>query len=55
MVNHAFTRDADFTVQLTVMGLDGLSAQQSFTVKVTGIQATSSGRQNTRYEEPANQ
>jgi hypothetical protein len=33
---HTFTRSADTTVHLTVDGLDGVPAQQSFQVKVTG-------------------
>jgi len=35
-ISHAYTRNADFTVRLTVDGLDGVPAQQSFPVKVTG-------------------
>lgn len=52
---HAYTRDADFTVQLTADGLDGIAAHQNFTITVTGIQAPGSIQQNTRYTEPASQ
>jgi hypothetical protein len=34
--SHTYTRDADFAVQLTAEGLDGIASKQSFTVKVTG-------------------
>ena len=51
---HTYTRDADFTVQLTADGLDGLAAHQSFTVKVTGtVAAAGDVLQNRRYMEPA--
>jgi hypothetical protein len=51
---HAYTRDADFTVQLTTDGLDGIAAHQSFTVKVTGtLAAAGDVLQNRRYMEPA--
>ena len=33
---HTYTRDADFKVQLTAVGLDGTAAHENFTVKVTG-------------------
>jgi hypothetical protein len=52
---HAYTRDAEFTIQLTAGGLDGITAQQSFTVKVTGTQTAGDIRQNTRYTESAGQ
>jgi hypothetical protein len=51
---HTYTRDADFTVQLTAGGLDGVAAHQSFTVKVTGtLVAAGDVLQNRRYMEPA--
>jgi hypothetical protein len=51
---HAYTRDADFNVQLTADGLDGIAAHQSFTVKVTGaLAAAGDVLQNRRYVEPA--
>jgi alpha-galactosidase len=51
---HTYTRDADFTVQLTADGLDGITAHQSFTVKVTGtLAAAGDVLQNRRYVEPA--
>jgi alpha-galactosidase len=48
---HAYTRDANFAVQLTVEGLDGVSAHNSFTVQITGAQTPGSIQQNTRYKE----
>jgi alpha-galactosidase len=33
---HTFTRQDDFTVRLTVEGLDGVPAEQSFSIKLTG-------------------
>jgi len=51
---HAYTRDADFTVQLTVDGLDGIAARQSFPVKVSGTLVPAGDvLQNRRYVEPA--
>ena len=35
-VSHAYTRAAPFTIRLTVDGVDGVPAVQSFTVNVTG-------------------
>jgi alpha-galactosidase len=49
---HAYTRDADFTVQLAAEGLDGLTSYQTFTIEVTGTQEQGDIRQNTRYTEP---
>ena len=52
--SHTYTRDADFTVQLTAEGLDGVTAHQSFTVKVTGsLVPAGDVLQNRRYQEPA--
>jgi len=49
---HTYTRNADFTVQLTANGLDGIPARQSFTVRVTGtLAAASDVLQNRRYTE----
>jgi alpha-galactosidase len=50
---HTYTRDADFTVQLTVDGLDGIAAHQSLTVKVAGTLVPAGDvLQNRRYVEP---
>jgi chitodextrinase len=35
-VSHAYTREANFTIQLTVDGMDGVPSVQSFSVKVSG-------------------
>jgi alpha-galactosidase len=51
-VTHTYTTNGDFTVRLTVEGLDGLPAQQSFPVKVTGTIPQPSVSQNRRYVEP---
>ena len=34
---HAYTRPADYLVRLTVTGVDGLSTELEFPVKVTGV------------------
>jgi len=52
-VFHAFTRAGEFTVRLTVDGVDGVPAQQNFSVKVTGIlKAHSNLTDNRRFVEP---
>jgi hypothetical protein len=51
-VSHTYTTNGDFTVRLTVEGLDGLPAQQSFPVKVTGTLPQPGVSQNRRYVEP---
>jgi len=49
---HTYTRASDFTVHLTVDGLDGIPARQTFTVKVTGtLSAASDVLQNRRYSD----
>jgi hypothetical protein len=48
---HAYTRDADYTVQLTAPGLDGMTAHQNFALKVTGTQTPGDIHENTRYKE----
>jgi len=49
---HAYTHAADYTVQLTADGLDGVPARQSFTVKVTGTLVPAPDvLGNTRYVE----
>jgi hypothetical protein len=48
--SHTYTRAADFTIRLTVEGLDGIVAHQSFPVKVTGaLTAPPDVLQNQRY------
>ena len=50
---HAYTRAGEFTVRLTVDGVDGVPAQQNFSVKVTGIlKAHSNLTDNRRFVEP---
>jgi len=51
--SHTYTRAADFDVHLTVEGLDGVSAQQTFSVKVTGtLHVMPKLRDNRRFVEP---
>jgi alpha-galactosidase len=53
-VSHAYTRAANFTVHLTVQGIDGLSAEQDFSVKVTGnLHAYPNLLDNRRFRDPA--
>ncbi|HYA64572.1 MAG TPA: PKD domain-containing protein, partial [Candidatus Sulfotelmatobacter sp.] len=50
---HVYTRTADFTVQLTVDGIEGRSAQQSFTIKATGsLRRQPHLADNRRFVEP---
>jgi alpha-galactosidase len=50
---HAYTRAGDFDVRLTVDGLDGVPAQQAFSIKVTGnLRATPQLTDNRRFVEP---
>jgi hypothetical protein len=35
-VTHAFTREAEMTIRLTVPGVDGVSAEKQFSLKVSG-------------------
>ena len=50
---HAYTRAGDFDVRLTVDGLDGVPAQQAFSIKVTGnLSATPQLTDNRRFVEP---
>ena len=52
-VSHAYTRAEDFTIRLTVDGVDGIPAHQNFLVKVTGnLRATPNLTGNRRFEEP---
>lgn len=48
---HGYTRDGNFSVQLTAQGLDGIAAHQTFNVSVTGAQSPGSIQQNTRYKD----
>jgi hypothetical protein len=53
-LSHAYTRAANFTVHLTVQGIDGLSAEQNFSVKVTGnLHAYPNLLDNRRFQDPA--
>jgi alpha-galactosidase len=50
---HAYTLAGDFDVRLTVDGLDGVPAQQAFSIKVTGnLRATPQLTDNRRFVEP---
>ena len=52
-VSHAYTRAAPFTIRLTVDGVDGLPAVQSFSVNVTGdLRALHNLTDNRRFQEP---
>jgi alpha-galactosidase len=52
-VSHAYTSAGEFTIHLTVDGVDGVPAQENFSVKVTGdLRAHSNLRDNRRYVEP---
>jgi len=52
-VSHAYTRAAAFTIRLTVDGVDGIPAIQTFSVNVTGdLRALHSLTDNRRFQEP---
>jgi PKD repeat protein len=52
-VSHAYTVAGEFTIRLTVEGVDGVAAHQNFTVKVTGkLKAHSNLTDNRRFVEP---
>jgi hypothetical protein len=52
-VSHAYTRAADFTIQLTVNGVDGIAAVQNVPIKVTGsLTAFPKLSDNERFQEP---
>ena len=52
-VSHAYTHAAQFTVRLTVDGVDGVPAVQNFPVNMTGsLTAFPSLSHNRRYQEP---
>jgi hypothetical protein len=51
--SHAYTVAGEFTIRLTVDGVDGVSAHQNFSVKVTGkLKAHSNLTDNRRFVEP---
>ncbi len=51
--SHAYTSAGEFTIRLTVEGVDGVPAQKNFAVKVTGIlKAHSNLTDNRRFVEP---
>jgi alpha-galactosidase len=51
--SHCYTRAADFTIRLTVEGVDGVPAQQNYPVKLTGhLRATPNLTENRRFVEP---
>jgi alpha-galactosidase len=53
VVSHAFTRAADYSVKLTVDGVDGLPAEKGITVAVQGAVPTAFHLdENRRYVEP---
>jgi alpha-galactosidase len=50
---HAYTRAGDFEARLTVDGVDGVPAQQAFSIKITGnLRATPQLTDNRRFVEP---
>jgi alpha-galactosidase len=52
-VSHAYTRAGEFTIRLTVDGVDGVPAEKNFSVKVTGnLKAHSNLTDNRRFVEP---
>jgi len=51
--SHAYTRAGEFTIRLTVDGVDGVPAHKNFSVKVTGsLRAHSNLTDNRRFVEP---
>jgi len=51
-VSHTYTRAGDFTIRLTVDGVDGVPANKNFSVKVTGnLKAHSNLTDNRRFVE----
>jgi alpha-galactosidase len=52
-LSHAYTSAGEFAIHLTVDGVDGVPAQENFSVKVTGIlKAHSNLTDNRRFVEP---
>jgi alpha-galactosidase len=55
-VSHTYTREANFTIHLSVQGIDGVPADRSFSVKVVGdLHAYPNLLDNRRFREPADQ
>lgn len=53
-VSHTYTRAGTFTARLTVRGIDGLAATESFPIKVTGeLHAYPNLLDNRRFQDPA--
>jgi alpha-galactosidase len=53
-VSHAYTTAGEFTIRLRVDGVDGVEAQKSFSVKVSGnLKVHSKLTDNRRFAEPA--
>jgi alpha-galactosidase len=53
-VSHAYTRAGQFTIRLTVDGIEGVPADQVFPVKVTGaLKAFPKLADNRRFQDPA--
>jgi alpha-galactosidase len=51
--SHTYTRPGNFAVKLTVEGLDGLAAEQNFSIKVTGrLRVLPNLTNNRRFVEP---
>lgn len=52
-VSHAYTRAGDFSMRLTVDGIDGVPTVQSFSIKVTGnLRALPNLLDNRRFRDP---
>jgi alpha-galactosidase len=55
-VSHTYTRAGTFAVRLTVKGIDGPSAAESFSIRVTGeLHAYPNLLDNRRFQDPADQ
>ncbi len=55
-VTHTYTKSANYTVQLTVEGMDGIATQKRFSITVSGdIRTRFNLLQNRRYVEPSDQ
>jgi alpha-galactosidase len=52
-ISHTYTRAGDFTIRLTVDGVDGVPFEKNFSVKITGnLKAHSTLTDNRRFVEP---
>jgi len=47
-INHAFTEEASYTVRLKVEGVDGIAAEQTFSIRVSGMMDWQSDLPNNR-------